>query len=436
MGILDSRDAGSLQSSFRPEVILSDPKRGGSRDISELKQRLGLKKGATPGAQPRANGATGVTPPPGMMPPPGMHVPPQAPPQPVIPNAAEDPFGAMNAMAAVHTVQRAPEIVIVNDGRPVENVGASGRGTSIAKIVAPAVVALAIGVGIGQIAKGANLYNQGLKDSRTILGDDKAPSTVKNVKKSLSELDGVLDEMKTRNGYRPDTDADKKLAELAARLDVKSGTVFRTASAVDPEVAGQIMAFYAGVVEVKGMLDTHEKAAKFDDLALAAGKAAGAAAAVKETENAALAGAGAVRYGALIQAPTESDHSDLGVKLVELGPPYCGGPNPVVGGKCENNEQPTAYAYRSEPGAPVWTKGDLHTQGSDNVPTKKLLLLLPSGTRDALIRGGEAGASEVFYVKRLKALTDRAKKLIEEANKLEQRLQVEANKGSRFSFFL
>jgi hypothetical protein len=70
------------------------------------------------------------------------------------------------------------------------------------------------------------------------------------------------------------------------------------------------------------------------------------------------------------------------------------------------------------------------------VPTKKLLLLLAGGTRDALIRGSEAGASEVVYVKRLRALTERAKKLLEEGNKLEQRLQIEANKSSRFSFFL
>ena len=84
----------------------------------------------------------------------------------------------------------------------------------------------------------------------------------------------------------------------------------------------------------------------------------------------------------------------------------------------------------------MWTKGDLQTQGSDSVPTKKLVLLLPNGTRDALIQGSDPGASEVFYVKRLKTLTDRTKKLIEEANKLEQRLQVESNKGTRFSFFM
>jgi hypothetical protein len=408
---------------------LSDPKRGGSRDISELKQRLGLKKATTTTpATGRANGAPGgVVPPPGLAPPP--------PPQPVIPNAAEDPFAAMNAMAAVGTVQRAPEIVIVNDGKPVEHVGASKHGAALAKLIAPAVVALIVGVVIGQIAKGANVYNEGLKDARSILGDDKTASTVKNVKRSLSDLDGVLDEMKTKNNYRPDTAADKKLRDLSGRLDVKAATVFRTAGAIDPELTSLIMSFYAGAAEVKGMLDTHVKAAANDDLALATGKTAAGAAAVKDNENATLASVGAVRYGALIQAPTETDRVDYGVKLVELGPPYCGGPQPVTSGKCENNEAPSAYAYRGEPGA-GWTKGDLQLQGSDSIPSKRLVMLLPNGTRDALIKGSEPGASEVFYTKRLRSLSDRTKKLIEEANKLEQRLQAESSKSSRFSFFL
>lgn len=433
MGILDSGRDASLKSSSRPEVLLSDPKRGGSRDISELKQRLGLKKGAAPGGTPRPNGASAT----GVVPPPGMAIPaPQPPPQPAIPNAAEDPFGAMNAMAAVGTVQRAPEIVIVNDGKPVEDVSASKRGAQIAKMVVPAVVALILGVAVGKIAQSANIYNEGLKDARSILGDDKVPNTVKNVKRTLSEVDGVLDDMKTKNNYRPDAAADKKLSDLATRLDIKSGPVFRTANALDPEVTAMIMSFYAGAAEVKGMLDTHVKSAKSDDIAIRKGKDAASAAAVKDTENAALASVGAVRYGALIQAPTDTDKNvDFGVKLVELGPPYCGGAAPVTSGKCDNNEAPTAYAYRGEPGA-VWTKGDLQTQGSDSVPTKRLVLLLPNGTRDALIKGDEAGASEVFYVKRLRALTERTKKLIDEANKLEQRLQAESSKGSRFSFFL
>jgi len=353
----------------------------------------------------------------------------------VIPNAADDPFAAMNAMAAVGTVQRAPEIVIVNDGKPVEDVGAASRSGAIAKLVAPAVIALIVGVVIGQIAKGADLYNAGLKDARAILGDDKAASTVKNIKKTLSDLDVVLDEMRTKNNYRPDAAAGKQLHDLFGRLDIKEAAVFHTAGAVEPEISSLIMSFYAGATEVKSMLDTHLKAAGADEGALTSGKSAMTAATVREGENATLAAAGAVRYGALIQAPTDTDRSDVGVKLVELGPPYCGGAQPVTTGKCENNEAPTAFAYRTEPGA-AWTKGDLQAQGSDSVPAKKLLLLLADGTRDALIKGSEPGASEVFYVKRLRQLSERTKKLIEEANKLEQRLQAESNKSSRFSFFL
>jgi hypothetical protein len=288
---------------------------------------------------------------------------------------------------------------------------------------------------IGQIAKGANIYNAGLKDARSILGDDRTASTVKNVKRTLSEIDGVLDEMKTKNNYRPDAAADKKLRELAGRLEVKEATVFRTAAAIEPELTGPIMSFYAGAAEVKGMVDGHVKAAANDDLALTAARNASAAATVKETENATLASVNGVRYAALIQAPTDTDKgAEFGVKLVEIGAPYCGTAQ-AVNGKCDNNEAPSAYAYRGEP-AGIWTKGDLQLQGSDSVPTKKLVMLLPNGTRDALIKGSDPGASEVFYIKRLRALSDRIKKLIEEANKLEQRLQAESNKGARFSFFL
>jgi hypothetical protein len=297
------------------------------------------------------------------------------------------------------------------------------------------VGALIVGVVIGQIAKGASIYNAGLKDARSILGDDKTASTVKNVKRALSEIDGLLDDMKTKNNYRPDVAADKKLSQLGGRLDVKEATVFRTAAAIDPELTGVIMSFYAGAAEVKGMVDSHVKAAVNDDVALTSGKNAAAAAAVKETESAELASRGAVRYAALIQAPTDTDKgAEFGVKLVEIGTPYCGATQ-AVNGKCENNEAPSAYLYRGE-STGGWIKGDLQIQGSDSVPSKKLVMLLPNGTRDGLIKGSDPGASEVFYVKRLKSLSDRIKKLIEEANKLEQRLQSESNKGTRFSFFL
>ena len=120
-----------------------------------------------------------------------------APPQPtgpVIPNAADDPFGAMNAMAAV--AQQAPkqEFIIVNDGKPVENVGAESRGASIARMAVPGVIALIVGLAIGKIGTGASNYNEGLRGARAILGDKGQASTVANLKKSLSELDNILDD--------------------------------------------------------------------------------------------------------------------------------------------------------------------------------------------------------------------------------------------------
>lgn len=418
---------------------MSDAKRpGGSRDISDLKARLGLKKagGAPAPAQGggRANGqGGGVVAPPGMNLPPPPGVQPPQPAAPVIPNAADDPFGAMNAMAAVGTVQRAPEIVIVNDGKPVENVGAAGKGAMIAKIAIPGVIALGLGLGIGRISKDANFYNDGLKDAKAILGDPKTPSTVAAVKKTLAKLETALDEAKTKNNYRPDAALGGELTKIATELDVKSELVFRAKqNSLDPEASGQVLSFYAGVAEVKGMIDSHNKAAKFDEMTLSKAKANQDAATLKEGDNALLAGQ--LKYGVLLSAPTEEDKTEFGARIVEIAGVYCGaGGNPVA--KCGEGESPSAWAYRNDPGGtPI--KGDLATSGSDSVPTKKVVMLIQNGVRDALIKGGDPGVSEYYYTRRIRAIAERTKKLIEDANKLESRLQQEASKSARFSFFL
>jgi hypothetical protein len=420
---------------------LSDAKKTGSRDISELKQRLGLKKG---GAAPASSGSArngqsgGMVAPPGLPPPPGIQ-----PAQPVIPNAADDPFGAMNAMAAHGTVQRAPEIVIVNDGKPVENVGEGG--SALLKLGIPIAIGLVVGIAVGKIGTSASSYNDGLKGAKAILGDKNSASTVALLKKTLADLDTALDEAKTKSGgnFKPDLALDKQLKEIAAKLEVKSELVFRAKeNSLDAELAGQILSFYAGVAEVKDMLDQHNKAAAGDDIALKKGKEAANAATVSDG-----ALAGQLKYAVLVSAPTENERSDTGAKLVELAGVYCeGASNPTS--RCAEGTSFSAVAYRTEPGAtPV--KGDLVTQAADSIPSKKLLLLLPGGVRDSLIKGGEPTISEYYYARRLKAVYERihgkssggadAKTsggLLDDGNKLETRLQTEAAKGSRFSFFM
>ncbi|MBA3460257.1 MAG: hypothetical protein H0T46_09880 [Deltaproteobacteria bacterium] len=417
-------------------------KQKGNRDISDLKARLGLKKGAaapTTG-QTRANGGSGgVMAPPGvnLPPPPGMQ--PQHPPQPQMPNAADDPFGAMNAMAAVGTVQRAPEIVIVNDGKPVENVGHQSMGRKVATMAIPGVIALIIGIAIGKVGQGASIYNASLSDVKMVLGDKGTPSTVAALKQQLSALDTELDEAKSKNSFRPDPSLDAKLTKAYKELEVKSEIVWRAKqNAMDSEVSAQILSFYAGITELRSMMDLHVKAAKFDDLLYKKNKEKQDAATIKEGENAPLAGQ--IRYAVLMQAPTETDRVDFGAKIVEIVALVCNG-KVANGGRCPEGESPSGFQYRTEPGGPV-TEGDIATGGTENVPTKKIVMLLPGGVRDALLKTADGVASEALYQRRLRMIyerihgTDKVKGLLDEGNKLESRLQTESNKSTRFSFFM
>jgi hypothetical protein len=418
---------------------LSDAKKTGSRDISELKQRLGLKKGAaaapTSSGQ-RANGAPSG----GLVPPPGLNLPP---PQPVMPNAADDPFGAMNAMAAVGTVQRAPEIVIVNDGNPVEHVGQKSGAATLLRIVVPAALALVIGVIVGKIGTSNSSYNDGIVGAKAILGDKNATATVVYLKKALSDLDTELDDARNKHSFRPDGAVDKRLKELALQLDVKPEmlTILHQAEhqITDPILVGQLLSFYASVAEIKDMLDQHNKAAVGDDMEKRYAEAKDAA--------------DKKRYAVLLSAPTETDPAQFGAKVVEIAGVYCGG-NAQPTAKCGDNEQPSGYAYRTDPGATP-TKGDFVDRGSDSLPPKKIVPLLPSGASDAILKeikdqngsGKQETVNEFYYKRRMTAIYEfvhgkpgqdgkAVGGLLDDGNKLETKLQTDANKGTKFSFFM
>ena len=414
---------------------MSDPKRTGSRDISELKQRLGLKKGGAPATgQNRGSGGqtAGIAPPPGLNLPP----PPGTPSQPAIPNAADDPFGAMNAMAAVGTVQRAPEIVIVNDGKPVENVGSASGKAKIAMIAIPGVLMLIVGVAIGKVGTSASHYNDGLSGAKDLLEHEKG------LKKALSDLERVLDEHKAKSNYKPDAAVDKELTTIAPRLEVKAGAYALARNIThEGDVAMHTLAFYGGIQEIKAAIDAHLKASKSDGQAYAAAQKAAEDKQVKSERNGYLAGAW--RYAVVVTAPASCGDDEkgkdcelpFGAQLVELGPPVCDG-KVAASGRCADGANLSGHAYRSEPGNPTFTAGELQTQGTDQIPSKKLLPLIDNGVIRAVLQGNEATASEMLYTRRLRALSDRAKKLIQDANKLEPMLQTQANKGTRFTFLM
>ncbi|MEZ4368901.1 MAG: hypothetical protein R2939_21870 [Kofleriaceae bacterium] len=163
-----------------------------------------------------------------MVPPPGVNVPPPPgtqPARPAVPNAADDPFGAMNAMAQMGQVQRAPEIVIVNDGKPVEQVGASTRFATIGKYALIALVPMVIGMVMGAAGRSNSAYNQAIGGAKVIAAGVKAS------KQSLGELQTVLDEATKKGPLKPDKALTDSLKPLVERLKPPSDVVFRASKA-------------------------------------------------------------------------------------------------------------------------------------------------------------------------------------------------------------
>jgi hypothetical protein len=412
---------------------LSDSKRTGSRDISDLKARLGLKKGgAAPstgqtGSNRSVNG--GVVAPPGLNlpPPPGMELP--KPTGPVIPNAADDPFGAMNAMAAVATHQRAPEVIVIrDDGKPVDTVGQKSTLASVLAIGLPAVFGLVIGVLIGKILLNTAASGVSKDEARELLGEKSKGQSIIGLRQTLSAIDTALDD-RSKAGFRPDKKFDTDLKALAAKLDVKEKSVLARAKSLGDDLAGNTLAFYSGVAEVKNLIDTHVKAAQADNNAFTKGK---------EKMDAATE-AGELRWAVMVQAPTDQERNvPFGARLVEIGGYYCNGGDKVVP-KCGDNEQITAVAYRAEVGSTLLTKGDIAAPTSDTIPTKKILQLVESTVRDSFIKGADGVASEVYYQKRLRTLFEllRGKVgpdgkptggLIDVGNELERKMTTEINR--------
>jgi hypothetical protein len=420
---------------------LTDAKRSGSRDISELKQRLGLKKGASQsGSVPavRSNGASGgVVPPPGLNLPPPPGVTPAAPPQPpppVIPNASEDPFGAMNAMAAVGTVQRAPEIVIVNDGRPVENVGASSGGARLAIIIGPALLTLIIGLFMGSSGRANRDINDGIASAASIY--ESVHGLKSGVLNDLTKFENITataqgKKASTHPNILPDPKLDKALNAAQAKLEVKTEkyAIVRNLT-LEADTAGEVLEFYGGLSELRAMITTHLQAASYDDAGYKAAKQAlGDASAKPEVNGTLLTG---IRYAVVLTGPNDKDHNAaVGAKLVELGPPVCGG-KLATNGKCD--DQVTGYGIRSEIGAD-WKPAD-PLDSMDHPATDKIVPFQPSGTLDAFIKGAWPNASENAYALRVQAIVDKAQSLIELANKLEPHLEQAKAQSTKFTFFM
>ncbi|HVV83487.1 MAG TPA: hypothetical protein VHE35_10465 [Kofleriaceae bacterium] len=411
------------------------PKKSAGRDINALKERLRPKTGSNPAAPaapaPRAAGG-------GVLPPPGLDIPPPpgvatqaAPAGPALPDAATDPFAHMNAMAQIGAAQRAPEIVIVNDGKPVETVATHHRAAAIAKVAAICLVPLVIGIAVSSISKDAHAYNSGIKGARFILAD------VTQMKKNLGALQDQI--AAASKGDLTGRDITATLAKFD-KIEVRDELIFKAKeNSLSADLSGRVLSFYAATKELKQMIDDHVKWAKNDDLALGVARTAETSLTLPAKE---LQAAVKYRYAVMIWNPTpdeqRSDTAEPGARLVEVGPPYCGSdPTPSTTGTCPPDKPVSGLAVRYQPGG-NWFKGDfaIGLPPGDPVPSKKIFPMSANPNLEALAMTPQGAAAELAYRKRLQHINEKLAEAIDLGNQLIDKLKPKANEHEHFTFFM
>ena len=387
-------------------------KRPGARDISELKARLGLKK-----SKPARGG--GVVPPPGagigsIPAPPGA-----GPPAPQIPDATEDPFGAMNAMAA-HAAQTAqPQFVVVNDGQPVANVEGGAAGLRIAKIAGIVLVPLIVGVLVGKISAAANSYNKTIDDAAAIRDD------LTKLGKSLVAVQQVMQVAREGTGEFKLNDASLTDELSNIKLEYADPEIAYTAHLqnMSPELVTDLLTVYAETItlykEIKEHLEKTKVAAK------AFAKA-----------NKKVKGFNPFNYAAHLQVPTAEEMEQgktLSFRIVQLGQMICpGDPKPNPNG-C-GGAAPAGFQYRLDELGGNWGTKALATP--DTVANKLVLFDPNTKVMEQVLKGGEASVADVGYTTRIQSIEERLNGLIELRKNVEQRLNNKSNEGKKFSFFM
>jgi len=400
--------------------VSQSSKRPGAKDINELKARLGLKNGPPPAAHKSG----GIVAPPGTRVPSGIPAPPGVgPPRPVIPDAKEDPFGAMNAMAAHGAVAAQPQIVVVHDGNPALRVEKRSHAGRIAISAGIVLVLLIVGAVIGKLSAKATAYNRTIDDAALVRDD------TNKVRDGLIAIQQALQTGRERSrGAQNFVVGDTKLTgELEAQppLAPNIELVFRShLYELDAQLVAAILSFYVEALELNKLIKDHVNDSKNSDKALKEGQANMAAFDPRQ-------------YAGLIALPT-ADEAKQGkppsVKIVQLGSPVCEGQNKPSDVGC-GDRAITGYRYRVDELGP-WGVKNVTKPGEDFDPNGLVGLDLGSKVLQQLAKGGKATVAEAGYMDRIQRINKTVDKLLESQKAIEGHLSSHANKGKSFTFFM
>jgi hypothetical protein len=398
--------------------VSQSSKRPGAKDISDLKARLGLKKsgpGAKGGVVPPGARAGGVIPaPPGAQPP-----------RPHIPDAKEDPFGAMNALAAHGaTVSRPAEIIVIQDDASVERVQKRARARMYI-LGGVMLVPLIVGVAVGRISSGAKNYNRVIEDAAKIRDD------IKKQRDGLIRIQQVLVGAKERGKNKFPPGDPKLTAELAAvpplapNVDVVFDSFMYDLS---PELVAATLSFYVDALELNELIKSHVKLSKDSDRALNKGK---------ENITKFLSSAGQFGFGGLVETPSE-DEAKSGappkVKIVQLGAPVCEGDKSPSEQGC-GSKKITGFRYRPDETVPWGVKKASTAEGA-GITADAIVALDFNKILLGIVQGGEATVAEAGYTARITKIEEKVNQLLESERGISSRLNNKANESKKFTFFM
>lgn len=355
-------------------------------------------------------------------------------------------MAAVAQLGAQQQAAKGPEIVVVNDGGPVESVETQSKAIGIAKIVGIVLVPLIVGIVVGQISQSAKTVNRTIDDAAVIA------EVVDQLRRPLNEKvfnELVLSRQRGPGGKQflaNDKDLTDKLAadnvlppfdDPKTEDDLKDVVYRSYMYNLDPLLVSDMLAFFSGYEALRQDIADHVRVARRDEGLMTRGKAQREDVKVTEEKNAYWFN-NDEPYALAILVGAAPDNARLArAQLVEVGSPVCADEKAeITDGSCPGDQIQGFKSRASTVGEETWkTRGMAQAQG-ETAPFDQLIPLTPTGVLEEIIKGGEPSAAEAAYLRRVITLYQRAELLLGLGLSIQDKLAAKGKEGKSFTFFL
>jgi hypothetical protein len=385
-----------------------------TKDISDLKARLGLKR--PDGAQPGAPGPGGIPPrgpapgfpqQPGRAPTPAVGAPQARAAQPAAP-AAPPPAG-MNPYANMRAPQGGFDLRTIDDGAPVQNMR-SGRGKAVlftSVVVGAAAFALGGGLGIASVGRAnMNTANHAAKAVKTELDKMEKSLTVIGRMVAMSQQ-RLSAEKKDPLSYDPQLLADLKTIKLDPRPT--TATIFRVDFFRLPDAdVDKLFNYYYDTIALYTEIERHIRRSDNDaeSLKAYADKTTGPA----------------KNYGVVFD---NSAGTIIVANLVEIGDQVC-----KNGGKDCGAKELVGFKIRSGSGAPF-----VERKTGGKLDSGNLVPLKPTPLMDAVMSGSPDQVRQESYKQRIATIRGLVSRLTTNQHELMDGVSKDAARPDIFTVF-